>query len=92
MSYDDNVTRSTTDGSHIGGSFNWDMRVAKGNGYHSRQLTNSTLLSTHQELYSVPRRRGAAGAIVGLIIMAVSLYLLVFKVGVLNGLYLWLTN
>lgn len=87
--YNDNTTRNTTDGSRIGGSFNWDIRTAKGNGYYARQLTNSTRLSTYQEQYSMPRRKGL-GAFIGICLIFIVLYVGVLELGVLDSFYVWL--
>lgn len=91
MNHDDNTTRNTTDGSHIGGSFNWDFNHI--NNRHSRLISNARLTSTFDERYYFPRRRiGFGGALISLCVVAVSLYLLVVEVGLLDGVYLWLTN
>lgn len=88
--YNDNTTRNTTDGSGVKG-LDWNNRMMqRRNGYYARQLTNSTLLSTHQELYSMPRRNKGIGAVIGICLIFIVLYVGVLELNVLDEFYVWL--
>lgn len=89
MTYDDHTTRTTTDGSQIGGSFNWDFNHI--NSRHSRLVSNAKLSSTYDERYEWPRR-DTGKLIVAICLIALALFIATFELGMLDGLYLWLTN
>lgn len=87
--YNDNTTRNTTNGSRIGGSFNWDFNHI--NNRHSRLINNARLSSTFDEHYQWPRRDSRKG-IIGVCLIALAVFVGVIELGLLDGLYLWLTN
>lgn len=69
---------------------NYDYRYVtdRSNGYTKSQLFNSAVPSTYQENYSVKDDRKFRGAVIGLCLIVVAVFVGVFELGVLDQVYI----